>query len=371
MRRIGITGLALLLAVQAFSGCGGNAKVPATVTSSVEKPSATPVPTEAQEIEITLAKDQELIADYTTMDGITLEKGSYIAVVAKGMNTSYWTAVKKGAKAAIAELNRILGYTGADKIRLTFEGPDDGTDVDAQINTLDTVLADNPTVLCLAAIDMQSCNAQVETAAENGIPVMVIDSGVYNELVQTACTTDNYAAGVEAAKRLCAAIGEKGQVAVMAHRESSQSSMDRVAGFTEEIEANHPEVELVQTDYEDKDHQVAEICKEVCASYPDLKGYFATNENTSEQIAEVLSNMEDTEIKFVGFDCGDAQIKAVKNGIEEGFICQNPYSMGYASMVAAARMAAQLPVDTYIDAGFIWVDKDNMDQPEIEKYLYK
>ena len=68
---------------------------------------------------------------------------------------------------------------------------------------MDAVLSENPQVLCLAAIDMGSCEAQLETAEENGIPVIILDSGVMtDELVYTVCKTDNREAGAEAARRL-------------------------------------------------------------------------------------------------------------------------------------------------------------------------
>ena len=50
------------------------------------------------------------------------------------------------------------------QITMTFEGPDDEEDVESQINTLDAVIAENPSVVCLSAGDMDSCQAQLEAA---------------------------------------------------------------------------------------------------------------------------------------------------------------------------------------------------------------
>ena len=88
---------------------------------------------------------------------------------------------------------RDRGYTEEkDKIRCTFEGPKAETGVDEQVNILDAVLAENPDVLCLAAVDMDSCTAQLEAAEENGIPVIILDSGVNSDdLIYSVCATDN------------------------------------------------------------------------------------------------------------------------------------------------------------------------------------
>ena len=53
---------------------------------------------------------------------------------------------------------------------------------------------------------MESCQAQLETAEENGIPVVVLDSGVVTGTVDSVCSTDNKAAGADAAKKLAEAV---------------------------------------------------------------------------------------------------------------------------------------------------------------------
>ena len=43
------------------------------------------------------------------------------------------------------------------------------------------VLTENPVVVCLSAVDMSSCEAQLEAAQEDGIPVVMLDSGVKSD----------------------------------------------------------------------------------------------------------------------------------------------------------------------------------------------
>lgn len=111
------------------------------------------------------------------------------------------------------------------------------------------------------SIDMESCGAQLEEAMGNEIPVVILDSGVESELVNTVCATDNYAAGAEAAKKMAEAIGNKGQVAIMAHAETSKSSQDREKGFTEEIAKNYPEIEIVNISHENEENSMSEMAR--------------------------------------------------------------------------------------------------------------
>ena len=60
-------------------------------------------------------------------------------------------------------------------------------------------------------------------------------------------------------------------------------------------------------------------------------------------------NEED--IVLMGFDAGKEQIAALKNGTIDGLIVQNPFGMGYATVVAAARAALEIGNEATVDTG--------------------
>ena len=324
----------------------------------------------SEDLTMKILKEQAGTYDYTSLEELNPEPGSRIAVVVKNTKTGFWKNVKKGMDAAVEDLNAKMGYKGEDKIKLSFEGPGSETDVESQINIIDAVLSENPSILCLAAIDTKSCQAQVEEATLNGIPVIILDSGVQSELVNAVCATDNYAAGADAARKMAETLGEKGQVAVMAHVETSESSQKRVAGFTEEIQKNHPEIEIVNISYENEDTSMSELAEAVLKLYPEVKGYYCTNEIAVNQVLDVV-NTSNKEVRVIGFDSGEKQIKAVKDGTELGIIAQNPYGMGYATIVAGVRADQGLENDGFINTGYQWIDSTNIELPEYRNYLYK
>lgn len=370
--------LAMMLILAAASGCGSNAvkaSQPAVSVEEDENRSEEEDKTEEKqpqnEVEIEIPEEQELVTGYTTVEGLELEPGTHIAVVVKEHKSNYWKAVEKGIKQAVADLNEEMGYTGADMIYYTYEGPDDG-EAGVQINTIDAVLSENPQVLCLSAIDMNSCEAQLETAQENGIPVIILDSGVKSdELVYTICETDNYSAGTEAARKLCQKIGGTGKIQIVAHQQNAETTVSREQGFRDEITKNYPEVELLETIYEDGEDRVADLMHQVLQEHPDLKGCFTTSENNGVSLLAILSKQKADDVQLVGFDAGDAQLQAIRSGAQYGVICQNPYGMGYATIVAASRAVLELENDSYINAGYQWIDAENIDDEENQKYLYQ
>ena len=330
---------------------------------------------QADEIEIELPRESQLEVDYTLAEGLELPPETRIAVVAKTTKGSYWKAIRTGMEMAVEDLNEAAGLEGNEKITMTFEGPDQEEDAEQQINIVDAVLAENPQVLCLAAIDVESCSAQLENAQENGIPVIGFDSGVSSdEMMDTICKTDNYGAGAEAARRLAAAMGDFGEILIVSSQQNTESLTDRVLGFESEIANEHKTVTVADTIYGDDpedDRSLEERIKEVLDAHPNLKGCFVTDASVAEEVLDILKNPEYQDIKLAGFDASEKQQKAVREGREVGIICQNPYGMGYATVISAARAILTLENDEMINAGYQWIDQSNMDLEENQKYLYE
>ena len=379
MKKVLVGLLCCMLAAGIISGCGSKEKPKSDKTQNhTEKPEGEKEPSKEPQEEKNMADDLTMqvlknhagTKDYTSLEELNPEPGSHIAVVVKNTKSSFWNSVKKGMDQAVKDLNQKMGYKGEDKIKISFEGPTEETDVESQINIIDAVLSENPSVLCLAAIDMESCQAQLEAAAENDIPVVVLDSGVQSDLVNSVCATDNYTLGTEAAKKLAEVIGGQGQIAVMTHVAASQTSRDRETGFMETITNNYPEIEIVNISHENPETSMTEMAEAVLKLYPDVKGYFGTNEHAANAVLDAVS-ASGREIVVLGIDAGKKQIDAVKKGTEIGTFVQNSYGMGYATIVAAMRADLELENDAFINCGYQWIDGSNIELPEYANYLYE
>lgn len=407
--------LALSMAVMLISGCGTSETTEKTeevwdeteVTQEVtEEPTAEPTeeptaePTDAAEEdpekesendpktetenqtaekktekEIKIPHVSSVAADYTTVEGLQLEPGSRIAFVVKNTEANFWKAVKQGISQAVNELNKELGYEGDDKIIFTYEGPKTETNVNEQVNILDAVISENPTLICLAAVDEKSCVAQLEAANENEIPVIILDSGLSNEeLVNSICATSNFEAGREAARKLCEAIGMSGEVAVLSHGQLGETSKERVEGFQQEIAENYPNVTIAEITYEpvkEDELSVEEQVQAVLDAHPDLKGYFSTNEIMGEKLLKVLDGYADRNLQVVGFDLGKTQKQAIKDGKMIGVVSQDPHSMGYVTVIAGVRAVLGMENDKVIDTGYRWLDASNLELEENQNYIYE
>ena len=82
-------------------------------------------------------------------------------------------------------------------------------------------------------------------------------------------------------------------------------------------------------------------------------------------------NEQEDEILLMGFDAGKAQLDALKNGEISGLVVQNPFGIGYASVIAAARTVLQAGNEAEVNTGYVWVTKENMESESIRKMLYE
>lgn len=284
----------------------------------------------------------------------------YIPLISKGFQHQFWQAVKAGADKAAADL-------GVD---VTFEGPDNESQVDKQIDMLAAALAKKPAAIGFAALDSQAAIPLLQQAKDAGIPVIAFDSGVDSDIPLATAATDNVAAAALAADKMAALIGDEGKVAIVAHDQTSRTGVDRRDGFANRMKEAHPKVEIVTIEYGGGDQlKSTEITKAILTANPDIKGIFGTNEGSA---IGVMNGVKEAgaHVVIVGYDSGKAQKDAIRDGTMAGAITQNPVGIGYETVKAAVAAAKGEPVEKKIDTGFYWYDKTNIDDPKIAAVLY-
>lgn len=402
---------------------------------------------------------------YGEADGLKLEPGTYISIIGKAEEPAYWRAVEAGVMQAADDLNAALGYTGNDKIKVTYNGPARVEDIDEQVNILDEELSRYPDVIGIASVDEEACTVQFDLATENGIPIIALDSGNQYQGIQCTVKTDNKEAVRTGAHRLAEEIGGKGEVILLVHDSKSESAKERAEGFQNAIAEEYPDIRIAEVLYcDDLEEIKKEIAEEenpdlkeeerkiiaegfsdadalqyVMERHPELRGVFGTSEQATQLGLEAIKQVErdaenieknpntsgqeeiqapdagteeknsdvqketDTEkeseadmeaeagrkesegksfqdsnsaekyspIILMGFDAGEKQMQALEKGEISGLVVQNPFGIGYASVIAAARTVLEAGNEAQVTTGYIWVTKENMEDELIQKMLYK
>jgi ribose transport system substrate-binding protein len=288
----------------------------------------------------------------------------YIPVISKGFQHQFWQAVKAGSLKAATDLN----------VDITFEGPETEAMVDKQMEMLQTAIDKKPAAICFAAVDSKAAIPLLQKAKAANIPVIGFDSGVDSDIPVTTASTDNIAAAAKAADKMAELIGaDGGEVAIIAHDQTSRTGIDRVKGFTDQIKAKYPKITIVDTQYGGGDQlKSTDIAKAVIQGHPNLKGYFGANEGSIIGVLNAVKELKkEGKLVVIGYDSGQQQMDAIRSGAEAGAITQDPIGIGYKCVEAAVKAMKGETLPKTIDTGFHWYDKTNIDAADIAPLLYK
>ena len=367
MKRAVVAAISLMTGLTMLTGCS-KAEVEETIQPLV----ADAIEESDSEAEAVDEQDESPLIPEIDTD-VKIEAGSRIAVVSKSVKGEYWKMVKKGMEDAVKAINDAYGFKKDDQITMTFEGPDNEEDVESQINTIDAVIAENPDVLCISASDMDSCQAQLEAAKENEIPVVAFDSNVSEKkLVKAYRGTDNVQVGKMAAYQLGSALGKMGKVAVFSAQQKTKSVQDRVDGFMNNIQ-KYGDIEVVEVIYSDQVDDMETAMKEVLDKYPALEGVFCTNADVTELYLGLEKSDAGDAPALVGVDATTKQQEAIRNGEEIGCVSQQSYAMGYQTIWTAAETTApkkSVTIEKNLLLNPAWIDSESVDDPDSSAYLY-
>jgi ribose transport system substrate-binding protein len=298
-----------------------------------------------------------------------------LQLIAKGFTAQFWQAVKAGA----VNEGKVVGA------KVNFVGPPAETDIDQQLQMLDTAIALKPDGIGYAALGTTQSLSHLAVAHKNHIPVVEFDTragsatavlGASSPIALGFAATNSLGAGAAAADQMGKLLNGTGEVIVLGHSQTNQTGIDRANGFITEIKAKFPNITLDPTVYaEGGDQNLAQTqTQAILTAHPKIAGIFATNEGCAEGAGTALVNnkVAPGAIKLIGFDSGKLQIDHINSGIQTGAITQNPVGIGKLvvdSLVNYIRNK-KLP-KSFIDTGYYYYDKSNITDPKIVADLYQ
>ncbi len=291
-----------------------------------------------------------------------------IAVIPKGTTQEFWKSIHAGALQAADEL-----AAAGTSVEVIWKGPIREDDREQQIQVVEGFLSQGVQGIVLAPLDDRALVRPVEEAGKVGIPVVIIDSGLQTTQIVSFVATDNRQGGRLAADRLGEVLNGAGRVLMLRYLEGSASTHEREEGFLEQMAAKYPGVEIISSDqYAGPTRETAKRAAEnVLNRYgAELDGVFTPNESSTLGMLLALQDIDRAgKLPFVGFDSGEMEVQAVRDGQLQGIVLQNPTRMGYLGVMTIVKHLKGEPVDARIDTGVMLVTPDNIDSPEAKQLL--
>lgn len=288
-----------------------------------------------------------------------------IAVIPKGTTHQFYKSVHAGAVNAAKELGNVDVF---------WKGPLHENDRDGQISVVQDFVTKGVDGICLAPLDSQALIEYVVEATEEGIPVVVFDSGIDDEShIVSYIASDNYNGGVLAARHMGKLLDGKGNVIVLRYAPGSDSTTQREDGFAETLKKEFPDIViLTSTEYSGTTSELAlDKATQLFAKYKDqVDGIFAACEPNATGVLGALRESELVgKVKFVCFDPSSELIACLEKGTVHGIVLQDPVAMGYQSVVIIVKHLRGKSVQKRIGTGEYVAIPENMNTPDIQRLL--
>lgn len=283
-------------------------------------------------------------------------------MVPKAVAHIFWQSVHAGAVAAGREAD----------VEIEWKGPPTETDFSRQIEIVDSMINSRVDGIVLAPTEETSLVSVVERAAREGIPVAIFDSGIKTDEYVSFVATNNFDAGVLAARELGRITGGQGTVAMVKMVPNSNSTMERERGFEETIAKELPGIQKVAEQYCNSDRAKAlAVTENILTANPDLTAVFASAEPATVGAAQAFkARGVSGKIKLVGFDSSESIEKDLRDGVIDALVVQDPFNIGYTAVKnVIAAMNGETP-EKRVDSPAAVVTLDNIDTPEIDKLLH-
>lgn len=305
------------------------------------------------------------------VDGGTQEAGEQadggqeydVTLVPGVIGDEFYVSMECGALEAAEELGVNLEVQGAESFDPTLQTP-----------VLEAVIASQPDAILIAPTDTTAMQAPIQQAVDAGITVVLVDTTLDDpSIAASAIASDNMEGGRMAADALAEQINEEGVVMVINVNPGISTTDQRQQGFEEAI-AEYENIEYLGTEFsENEPARAAEIVAATLAAEPDLNGIFGTNLFSAEGSATGVRNAgpEGEDIRIVGFDAGPAQIDQLEEGQVQALIVQKPLEIGRMGVEQAVAALNGDQVEAEITTDFVTATQDNLDDPEIEPFLYR
>src|SRR5262245_30375616 len=287
----------------------------------------------------------------------TVNNQQSIALVLKTLNNPFFIDMQKGAKDAAQKLG----------VNLIVQAAEREVDVEKQMQIIENLIQSKVAALCITPSGSKEVVPAIVKANKAGIPVLIVDTRVHPETLQTAggktagfIGSDNLEGGRVAGEFVAKKLGGNGKVAILEGIPGHETGDSRLKGFREVI-AKHSGIEIVssQTANWERD-QGYNVFQNMLQAHPDIQALFACSDLMALGAMEAIAAAGKTgKIIVVGFDAFSEAREAVNRGTMNATVAQSPYEMGKTAVENAVKVLKGEKIQEDISLGVELVSKEN------------
>lgn len=284
-----------------------------------------------------------------------------IVFVPKSTDVTYWLFLRKGASDRAAELGYSSDYQGVSRESMISE----------QVDLVRNIAATGPAGMLIAATDADALVDPIEAIIDNGVPVVMVDSGIDSDAPIASITTDNYDGAYQAGQLLAEMIGGSGKVINLGITAGSQTGIERSEGFIDAM-SEYPDIEVLPVQWTGAEASVAlNSTTDLLTANPDVNGVYSAAAPMGVGAAQALkAEGVAGEVKLITFDPSPEVLPLFEEGTIHAIVAQDPYQMGYEGVsIIHEFIQGNPPEDSAIQIPVRMITSENYEEPEIQALL--
>jgi len=238
---------------------------------------------------------------------------------------------------------------------------DPALDSNKQISQIEDLISQDVDAIFLNPVDWKDIRPALEAAKKAGIPIINVDSPVYDtELVTSIIASDNYSAGVICAKDMMQKLSSA--KIVILEQLTAKSAIDRTQGFLDTITGMKQYEIIAQRSSEGQLEQAMPVMEKIIREQAKIDVVMALNDPTAMGAYAALQAADRDEGVFIyGIDGAPETKQMIKDGKMTATAAQSPITIGTTAAMVAYDILAGKTVEKEIFVDVIFIDKNNVD----------
>jgi ribose transport system substrate-binding protein len=236
-------------------------------------------------------------------------------------------------------------------------------DLAKQQSQVENFIVQKVDAIIVCPVDSRGIGPAIEKANAAHIPVFTADIAAQGGQVVSHVASDNVAGGRLAAEYIARAVGDSGDVGLIAERDV-QSTIDRESGFTQAL-AGHPKMKLAAvidgSGTRDKSLKAAD---DMLQAHPNLRAIFAINDESAFGALSSAQSRHKDKLVIVGYDAGAEAQRDITSGTSlKADVAQQPKEIGRQTIGAIVAHLAGKPTPAVVPVPVRIVDADSLRAP--------
>ncbi|MBV8072509.1 MAG: substrate-binding domain-containing protein [Acidobacteriaceae bacterium] len=286
---------------------------------------------------------------------------SYVLVAAH-TRIPYWQEALAGLRRAGAEMHVKVDMAGPERY-----------DPKAEREVFQSVIGDKPAGILISPADPNVMAADIDSALQQGIPVLTIDSDAPTSKRPFFIGSDNYATGRLGGQLLGKLLGGKGKVVMFTYPKQANLT-ERRQGYQSAFE-NYPDIQVIEAVDIQGDPAVAyNTAKDLLTSKTAVNAFVCLEAVACPEVGEAVKDTNTAgKVTIMAMDTDQRTLNWIQQGLVAATIAQKPYTMAYLGVKLLDDLHHHKrpfetnfkqdpfsPYPTAIYTGTFLVDKDNL-----------